>query len=56
MDNKSLKQQITLWKAIPIDSQDETDEFIEALISHIEELEEQVEDLDNQLIEMSEYD
>jgi Mg2+ and Co2+ transporter CorA len=56
MNKETLQQRIALWKVLPLNSQDMTDTFVDALISRIEELENEIEDLDSQLLESREYD
>jgi hypothetical protein len=44
MTDETLRRRIALWKSMSIDSRDETDAFIDALVKRVEELEDDLED------------
>ncbi len=45
VDTMTLEQKIHLWKALPLESVDETDVFINQLITKIDELKDRVDEL-----------
>lgn len=52
MDKITLQQRIALWKSLPSSGvYNETDTFVDALISRIDELEHELEDVAFELVE-----